>query len=295
MIDIASMPMPRVTATAKGAIEHIDRGQGRAVLTLHGGMGGYDQSWLLARALLADLFDIRVVAVSRPGYLGTRLAVGETAEQQADAYAALLDVLKIDRVVVAAVSAGGPSALQFALRHPDRCAALILVSTATGKLDVRPEIKSRMRMMGLLARIPGVPLLLRRQVLRNPHAAAARAIRDQATRVRTLADPEAASLLKSLQAGVMTRLRARLPGTTNDTNRFEALPDFPFEKIAVPTLVIHGAADAVVPVAHGRAAVSRIPGAEMVEIPGGEHFVLFTDRGPIRRATAVFLEKTAAR
>lgn len=293
MIDIASMPMPRVTATTKGAIEHIDRGQGRAVLSLHGGMGGYDQSWLLARALFADLFGIRVIAVSRPGYLGTKLAVGETAERQADAFAALLDTLKVERTIVAAVSAGGPSALQFALRHPDRCAGLILVSTATGKLDIRPEIKSRMRLMGLLAGIPGVPSLLRRGVLRNPHAAASRAIRDQVTRIRTLADPEAASLLMSLQAGVMMRLRARLPGTMNDTRRFEALPDFPFEKIAVPTLVIHGAADAVVPVAHGRAAASRISGAEMLEIAGGEHVALFTDLGPIRSAAAVFLEKTA--
>lgn len=287
------MPVPRLTQTPRGAVEHIDRGAGRAVLALHGGMGGYDQSWLLARALFADLFGFRVVAVSRPGYLGTRLGVGAAPEQQADLYAVLLDSLKIDRAVVAAVSAGGPSALQFALRHPARCAALILVSTATGRLDVRPDIKSRMKVMRVLAHVPGVPSLLRRKVLRDPHAAAARAIRNAATRLRTLADPEAGGLLLSLQAGVMTRLSARLPGTVNDTGLFEHLADFPFERIAVPTLVIHGTADDVVPFNHAAAAASRIPGAELLEIEGGEHVALFTHLAPVRAAVGAFLEKAA--
>lgn len=290
--DIASMPVPRSTQTPRGAIEHIDRGAGRAVLALHGGMGGCDQSWLLARALFGDLFGFRVVAPSRPGYLGTKLAVGAAPEQQADAYAALLDALKIDRAIVAAVSAGGPSALQFALRHPARCAALILVSTATGRFDVRPDIKSRMKVMRVLARIPGVPSLLRRKVLRDPHAAAARAIRNAATRVRTLADPEAGGMLLSLQAGVMTRLSARLPGTVNDTGLFEHLSDFPFERIAAPTLVIHGTADDVVPFNHARAAATQIPGAELLEIEGGEHVALFTHLAPIRAGVRAFLEKT---
>lgn len=294
MIDNASSPVPRLTQTPLGAIEHIDRGQGRAILALHGGMGGCDQSWLLARALFADLFGFRVVAVSRPGYLGTSLAVGAAPEQQADLYAALLDALKIERAIVAAVSAGGPSALQFALRHRDRCAALILVSTATGRLDVRPDIKSRMRMMGVLARIPGVPALLRRKVLRDPQAATARAIRDLPTRMRTLADPEAGGLLLSLQTGVLTRLSARLPGTANDTARLEKAGDFPFAEIAVPTLVIHGASDTVVPVAHGRAAASRIPGAELFEIANGEHVALFTDLAAVRGRVGAFLEKTAS-
>jgi pimeloyl-ACP methyl ester carboxylesterase len=45
--------------------------------------------------------------------------------------ASLLDLLGIERVAVVGVSAGGLSALQFALRHPGRTAALVLVAAIT--------------------------------------------------------------------------------------------------------------------------------------------------------------------
>ena len=65
-------PVPVVTRTTFGPVEHTRAGTGPAFLALHGGMGGYDQSWLLARALLADLSNHNVLGLSRPGYLGTR-------------------------------------------------------------------------------------------------------------------------------------------------------------------------------------------------------------------------------
>src|SRR5690606_8227513 len=67
----APIPAPRLTRTAIGPVEHIDSGAGPALLALHGGMGGYDQGWLLGRALLAEPDRWRLVAPSRPGYLGT--------------------------------------------------------------------------------------------------------------------------------------------------------------------------------------------------------------------------------
>lgn len=282
-------PEPVQTQTSLGRVEHTDAGTGPALLALHGGMGGYDQSWLLARALLADLAAFRVLGVSRPGYLGTPLSLGETPEAQADLYAALLDSLGIDRTFVAAVSAGGPSALHFALRHADRCKGLILVSTATGRLDVPKGIESRLRTMGLLARIPGVTALLRRKAERDPRAAASRSIRDPATLVRTLADPEAGPLLMALQSSVMHRLAARLPGTVNDTGRFATLPAIPFERLEVPVLVVHGAADVVVPFAHGEAVAARAPRARLHRVEGGEHVSLFTDLHAIRGAVAAFV------
>jgi len=47
---------------------------------------------------------------------------------QADAYAALLDRLGIDALHVTAISSGATSALQFALRHPDRVKRLAVIS-----------------------------------------------------------------------------------------------------------------------------------------------------------------------
>src|SRR5689334_21400959 len=96
-------------------LRYVSTGEGEAILSVHGGMGGLDQSLLLAKALLGDARDRRVVAVSRPGYPGTALERGASPEQQADLYARLLDDLGIDTAWVTAISAGGPSALQFAL------------------------------------------------------------------------------------------------------------------------------------------------------------------------------------
>ena len=285
----AAAPSPVTTFIARGAIEHVDTGAGPVFLALHGGMGGYDQSWLLARALLPDLGAYRVLALSRPGYLGTALAVGDTPERQADAYAALLDALAIERAWVAAVSAGGPSALHFALRHPRRCAGLILVSTATGRLPVDPRIARRMRAMGVLARIPGVPGLLRRKAERDPRAAAARAIPDAQIAERTLADPQAGPLLRALQRGVLERLAARLPGTRHDTRQLRTLPDIPFERLEVPAFLVHGTADRVVPFTHAAAVAERAPRATLLKLHGGEHVALFTHLHDIRAALAQFL------
>ena len=45
----------------------------------------------------------------------------------------------------------------------------------------------------------------------------------------------------------------------------------PLEEIGVPTLVIHGGADAIIPVDAGREAAARIPGAELVVLDGVGH------------------------
>ena len=47
-------------------------------------------------------------------------------------------------------------------------------------------------------------------------------------------------------------------------------------QVAVPTLLIHGEDDAIVPVALGRAVADAIPGAEMVVLPGAGHIPTMT-------------------
>jgi 2-hydroxy-6-oxonona-2,4-dienedioate hydrolase len=68
--------------------------------------------------------------MSRFGYLRTPLPADASAPAQADAHACLLDALDIERAAVVGASAGAPSSLQFALRHPDRCTALVLLVPA---------------------------------------------------------------------------------------------------------------------------------------------------------------------
>ncbi|MFB9952230.1 alpha/beta fold hydrolase [Rhizobium puerariae] len=287
-----AMQAAKVLSTRCGPIELIERGEGQVLVSLHGGLGGCDQSWLLARALFPDLASWRVLALSRPGYLGTPLAVGETPQAQADAYAALLDTLRIDKAVMAAVSAGGPSALQFALRHPDRCKAVILVSAATGMLDIPVRVLRRLRMVMLLVRIPGMQAWLRRRALGDQRGTAARSISDPAVLERTLAHPEAGPLFLALQESAMTRTAERLPGTANDTRLLQTLPGLPLDRLNVPVLVLHGTDDPVVPFSHAEQVSKHAPHARVCAIPGGEHVVLFTHLRDVRDMVSSFFAET---
>lgn len=289
-IDALLSEPPAVTRTARGPIEHVTLGTGKPLLALHGGMGGRDQGLILARALIGDIRDYHIIAVSRPGYLGTPQASGVSPEEQADLYAALLDTLGIERVTVAAVSAGGPSAVEFALRHPDRCEALILVSCCTGHLAIPDEVKKRLPVMQWFARFEWLSTFMRWRVRRDPVRAAGRAIADPVIRDRTLAHPVAGHLLAALQQSPFSDLRDRLPGTLNDMDEFEKLTTLPFEQVRVPVLAIHGTADRIVPFAHGERAM-RAPAGELMAIEGGEHVAIFTDLDAIGERVRQFLSR----
>src|SRR3982751_2686389 len=117
-----------IAQTPCGPIEYASLGSGPALLIVHGAGGGFDQAIGMAAPLVAS--GLRVVLMSRFGYLRTPLPADASPAAQADAHACLLDALKIERAAVLGASAGAPSALQFALRHAARCTALVLLVPA---------------------------------------------------------------------------------------------------------------------------------------------------------------------
>jgi pimeloyl-ACP methyl ester carboxylesterase len=114
----------RVVRTASGDVEYAERGSGEPLQVVHGIFHGCDGG-LTSGGLPPDR---RLIAPSRFGYLGSPLPPGATPARQADAFAALLDELAVDRTDIVAISAGTTSALQLALRHPDRVKHLIVIS-----------------------------------------------------------------------------------------------------------------------------------------------------------------------
>jgi pimeloyl-ACP methyl ester carboxylesterase len=274
-------------ATACGPIEVADVWEGAPVLVVHGGMGGQDQGLILAKAL--GLSDHRVLSVSRPGYLGTPLASGVSPQAQADLYAALLDTLGIARVVVVAVSAGGVSALEFAVRHRARTRGVVLVSAATGTLKAPGDYARRMQLLKVLARIPFLGALQTWRRKRDPGGATRKAISDPDLRARTLAHPTAGPLLRSFLTVTFRRLAERLPGTANDIETLAALPSLPLVVPDVPVLCLHGTADVVAPFAQAQALAAAIASVEVAEIVGGEHLVLFTHLDVVRARLRRFL------
>ncbi|MFD2180788.1 alpha/beta fold hydrolase [Rhodoplanes azumiensis] len=292
----ARMPEPHLFATRGGPLEcALDgappRPDAPAVLCLHGGAGGFDQGLLLAAAALGEprLDAHCILAPSRPGYLGTPLATGASPEAQADSYADLLDRLGLRDAVVMAVSGGGPSALQFALRHRDRCRGLVMISACAARLEVR--LPWQYHLMRLVVRVPALAAAVGRRAIRKPERALARSVADPAARSRLLADSESTALWLALQASVGIRLAARIPGTDNDTARFRASEGWPLEEIAVPVLAVHGTADRIVELSHAEGLAARVPDAELLAIAGGEHICLFTHRAVIRPRVEAFVAR----
>ncbi len=120
-----------VVQTPCGPIEYQEAGSGVPLLSVHGSGGGYDQGMAFARPLARQ--GIRVIAMSRFGYLRTPMPANASAALQADAHICLLDALGIAKAAVLGGSAGAPSALEMAIRHPDRTSALIMLVPLTYK------------------------------------------------------------------------------------------------------------------------------------------------------------------
>ncbi|MBO0705972.1 MAG: alpha/beta hydrolase, partial [Candidatus Dormibacteraeota bacterium] len=113
--------------TSRGPLEVGDVGEGVPLIVLHGLGGGWDHGLWLARRLGLDRRH-RILAVSRPGYLRTPLATGPTPDGQADALRDLVSALRLRRAAVLGSSAGALAAVRFALRHPDLCSGVVLLS-----------------------------------------------------------------------------------------------------------------------------------------------------------------------
>jgi 2-hydroxy-6-oxonona-2,4-dienedioate hydrolase len=114
--------------TSLGTLEYAAIGEGEPILAVHGAAGGFDQGINMTGAIVGQGY--RLIAPSRFGYLRSTLPANPTTAIQADAYVELLDRLGISKVVVVAVSAGAWSSMQFAIRHPGRCRALVLLVPA---------------------------------------------------------------------------------------------------------------------------------------------------------------------
>jgi pimeloyl-ACP methyl ester carboxylesterase len=118
----------QVVSSRFGPIEFATDGHGAPVLIVHGAAGGFDQGIAAAGRLAAAGY--QVVAPSRFGFLRSASPNDPSPGNQADAFAVLLDELHIQSVPVVGFSLGALSALQFTLRHPDRCRSLTVIVPA---------------------------------------------------------------------------------------------------------------------------------------------------------------------
>ena len=176
----------------------------------------------------------------------------------ADDAAGLLEALKIKKAHVCGASMGGMIAQIMAIRHPQRLLSLISIYSTTGNPDLpQPEPKAM-------------------EALMTPQPTGRRDYIEFNVRThRVMAGsgyPFEEEFIRNISAESYDR--AHYPAGVNrqilavmaQENRKLALAT-----VTVPTLVIHGTADPLVPAAHGRDTADAVPGAQLLLVEGMGH------------------------
>jgi pimeloyl-ACP methyl ester carboxylesterase len=258
-----------IAETPCGRIEYAAAGEGPPLLFIHGAGGGFDQGLAFGEPLARAGF--RVIAMSRFGYLGTPLPEDASAAAQADAHACLLDALGIERAAVIGGSAGAPSALQFALRHPGRTTALVLIVPAAyvPRTDgARPLLEPRgtrflfdtaLRSDLLFwAAIRVAPRTLVRTILATP------------SEVVDAADAGERARVDAILWNILPVSSRRL-GLLNDALVTSTLERYELERIAAPTLAISAADDLYGTFDAARYTAEQIRSARFIGYQTGGH------------------------
>lgn len=251
-----------------GPIEYAERGTGIPFLAIHGAGGGFDQGLAQAAEQVGEGY--RVVAPSRFGYLRTPLPPDASPAAQADALAALLAKLDIPRAIVLGVSAGARSAVELAVRKPDRVSALILIvpGTYSPTAPVSTEADRGSRLVFWAIDVGGdfiwwateqvAPSLLIRFVGVPPKLVAAA---PAAERERVM------SIVRAVEP-----LSRRFRGIGVDAAA--DLHELPLGRITAPTLIVTARDDLFQTLPRAEFAAARIPGAKLVVYDTGGHLLV---------------------
>ena len=276
----------RVVLTDYGSIAYARAGSGYPVLVVHGNAGGFDQGLLLAGWTIDPGF--QVIAPSRFGYPGSPMPPDPSVAMQADAFAALLDALAIEQAAVVGYSAGSASALQFAVRHPERLSALVLVEpVAPGKGPVMP--KPIFTVFFKNDFIYWATITYFQSIVGGPWAGVPPGLR--------LTPKDKAEIRELLMS--LLPVSARVDGSSFDI--YVSTPglldapenDYPFGSIGAPTLVVSAVDDPLALHENARALAEKIPNARLQAVPGGGHMLL-GHHEEVRQGITGFLRSTVA-
>lgn len=264
-----------------GDIEFRRKGTGVPVLVIHGSGGGYDQGELIATAVLGTHFDW--IVPSRFGYLRSTFSQGATFDEQAEAYAYLLNHLGLQKVAVLALSHGGPSALLFAARYPERVSSLTLLSCGVATSSEANQIEANQKGNALTTIFKFevlywlVRMFLRKQLMRLmgvSHAVIEKLTTEQRLLVDRVIDG-------------MAPVVPRYAGVVFDNKA--VMPDERVAAIHVPTLIIHATDDMLQLFHNAEYAATHIPGARLISFEKGGHFLLAVEQSAIQAEVRRFI------
>ncbi|WP_227134114.1 alpha/beta fold hydrolase [Halorubellus salinus] len=276
-----------VAHTPVGDVEYRDRGTGVPVLVSHGIVGGSDQAMQIGNSLVDDA---RIVAPSRFGYLGSDVPTYPSPATQARAFAELLDDLDVDDAVVVGTSAGAAAAIRFALDHPERTRALVLLAAGTPPADATDDHDGPTGPPAPLLRDPTfwllrsrAPWLLRRTfgVSSDDWAAAADADRDRVD-----------ALFETLFPVAPRREGIAIDTSFTNPHVVEHADDYDPAHLDVPTLVVHAEDDPLADYEAAARFADRAPNAALRAYETGGHLV-FGHGDDVRDAVTAFANAPA--
>jgi pimeloyl-ACP methyl ester carboxylesterase len=263
-------------------------GDGPPLLLVHG-IGDSSATWSSVLPLLAERH-----TVIAPDLLGHGASAKPRADYAIGAFACglrdLLTTLGVDRVSVVGHSLGGGVAMQFAYQFPERCERLALVGSAGLGREVHPAFRlvtGPGAGLGLsLLTAPPVRLAVRAvlPVLRTLGGAGLGGDLDYVHgRYLGFADRSARlAFLRTIRAGVDLRGQAI------------TMLDRSYLARGLPTLVIWGARDPIIPVRHAHVAHAALPGSRLEIFPDAGHFPHHDDPERFAALVAEFMAVPAA-
>jgi len=258
-------------------------GEGPPVILLHG-LAATKLSYLPVLPALARRY--RVVVPDLPGHgESTKPRARYTPAYFARVILALMDEVGTDRAALVGNSMGGRIAMEVAAGAPDRVSALALLDPAAAGLP----FPMYARLLGMLPTgVGAVPVPLRKRAV--------------VFGIRQLfADPERLPKGAYLAGAdefirVYRHGRARVALLSAMRGLIADGADHFWERVAdvdVPTLIVWGSDDRLVPVRIGRRLAATLPRAELVVLPGVGHVPQFEDPEETRRLLLGFLDRTA--
>jgi pimeloyl-ACP methyl ester carboxylesterase len=251
--------------TSFGTLEYAEMGEGEPMLIVHGAEGGFDQGIDMSGAMAGRGY--RLIVPSRFGYLRSTIPNNPATAMQAEAYVQLLDHLGIGKVVVVGISAGAWSSMQFAIRHPDRCRALVLLVPADylpagtairGGSVVSAMVHSNFVAWTLLKLMPIMPGGMTRMMLGTDAAVVRAADPSEKARVQQVLDH-------------LQPVSQRIAGMNFDIETAAAHEPYPIERIACPVLTISDEDDRFGTASRAKYIAATVLNGRAIIYPTGGH------------------------
>jgi len=273
----------RVVHGYRRAFVHV--GSGPALLLIHG-IGNSLEAWA---SQIEDLSrDYTVIA---PDLLGHGRSDKPRADYSVAAYANgmrdLISVLGVDRVTIVGHSLGGGVATQFAYQFPERCERLVLVSAGGVSRTVHPMLRALTAPLAEEAmaclQLPGARPVAR--VLFELLRLAGNDLSRDTADVMLMFD--------ALRDGFSRKAFRRTLGAVVDLQgQVVTMLDRCYLTQGMPTLLVWGKRDAVIPYEHGLLAHAAMPGSQLVTFDEAGHFPHHTDPARFNAVLREFLSST---